>query len=662
MCRNHNPETNNLPFQKRQPVNDGPDSPRIGRQAMDRKIAIALLGLMPQLVTASEFHVAMTGSDNNSGTKESPLRSIQRAAELAQPGDVVTVHEGLYRERVNPPRGGSSETQRIVYQAAPGANVEIKGSEVVKGWVKVQDDLWTVTLPNSFFGGFNPFADEIKGDWFEPRGRKHHTGAVYLNGEWLTEAAKQDDVMKPVGKTPLWFGKVEGEMTTLWAQFKGVDPNEQLVEVNVRRTVFYPDQPGRNFITVRGFTLRHAATPWAPPTAEQIGLIGTHWSKGWIIEDNTVSHSACTGITLGKHGDEFDNSSADTAEGYVKTIERAHAHPIAWTKENIGRHIVCNNRVSHCEQAGIVGSLGAIFSVISDNIVHDIHVRRLFGGAEQAGIKIHAAIDAEISRNHIYHTSRGLWLDWMAQGARVTGNLLHDNLDEDIFLEVNHGPFLVDNNLLLSRISLMDWSQGGAYAHNLFTGSIVSNPVANRSTPWHPTHSTMVAGLSNITGGDSRFYNNIFVGAKTPPDKPKWKGMEASYGLAVYDSRKFPIHAAGNVYLNNALPYKNETDSLVVADTTEAPRVETVSGRVRFTFPPPAAFQNAVTRAVTTDMLGNARIPNLPYVNPDGTPLKVDTDFFGKQRDPTPTPGPFENRGAEPMYLTEPSGKLVSAR
>ncbi len=54
----------------------------------------------------------------------------------------------------------------------------------------------------------------------------------------------------------------------------------------MRRTVFYPDQPGRNYITVRGFTLRHAATPWAPPTAEQIGLIGTHWSKGWIIENN----------------------------------------------------------------------------------------------------------------------------------------------------------------------------------------------------------------------------------------------------------------------------------------------------------------------------------------------------------------------------------------
>ena len=109
------------------------------------------------------------------------------------------MHEGVYRERIKPPRGGESDAKRIVYQAAAGEKVEIKGSEVVKNWVKVQDDVWKATLPNSFFGGFNPYSDLIRGDWFDPRGRQHHTGAVYLNGDWLTEAAKLDDVLKPAG-------------------------------------------------------------------------------------------------------------------------------------------------------------------------------------------------------------------------------------------------------------------------------------------------------------------------------------------------------------------------------------------------------------------------------------------------------------------------------
>ncbi|MBM3890465.1 MAG: DUF1565 domain-containing protein, partial [Verrucomicrobia bacterium] len=407
------------------------------------RIIIAAIVALATTIHAAEFHVATNGNDANRGAKDAPLRTIQRAAELAQPGDVITVHAGVYRERINPPRGGTSNKKRIVYQAAPGEKVEIKGSEIVKNWTKMEGDVWKVTLPNSFFGGFNPYSDLIRGDWFNGKKREHHTGAVYLNGEWLIEAAKLDDVMKPVGETPLWFAKVDDANTTIWAQFKGVNPNEQLVEINVRRTVFYPDKPGRNFITVRGFTMRHAATPWAPPTAEQIGLIGTHWSKGWIIESNIVSHSICSGIALGKHGDEFDNTSANSAEGYVKTIERAHAHPIAWTGKNIGHHIVRNNHVSHCEQAGIVGSLGPIFCVVTGNVIHDIHVRRLFTGAEMAGIKFHAAIDTEISRNHIYRTCRGLWLDWMAQGTRVTRNLFHDNTGEDLFVEVNHGPFVV---------------------------------------------------------------------------------------------------------------------------------------------------------------------------------------------------------------------------
>ena len=217
------------------------------------------------------------------------LKTISAAARRALPGDVITVHEGVYRECVVPPRGGESDAKRIVYQAVPGEKVEIKGSEVVKHWEKVQGDTWKATLPNAFFGKFNPYADRIHGGWFYPlkipigadfrqahadriRGeffypedREHHSGAVYLDGNWLTEAASLNEVLQPAGETPLWFGHVGEEKTRIWAQFKGVDPNERLVEINVRRTVFYPEKTGINYITVRGFTMRHAATPGRRP-------------------------------------------------------------------------------------------------------------------------------------------------------------------------------------------------------------------------------------------------------------------------------------------------------------------------------------------------------------------------------------------------------------
>ena len=580
----------------------------------------------PDTQARKEYHVSPEGNDANDGSKARMLKTISAAALRAQPGDVITMHEGVYRERINPPRGGESDQKRIVYQAAEGEKVFIKGSEVVTGWQRVQEDTWKATVPNSLFGKFNPYSDLIHGDWFSPKGRLHHTGAVYLNGDWLTEAAKLEDVIQATGNTPLWFGQVDTNSTIIWAQFKGVSPNEQLVEINVRQSVFYPEKSGINFLTVRGFTMQDAATPWAPPTAEQIGLIGTHWSKGWIIESNVISHSTCVGITLGKYGDAWDNK-AQSAEGYTATIHRALEN--GWSRENIGHHLVRDNTISHCEQAGVVGSMGAVFSEVSGNTIHDIHVRRLFTGAEMAGIKFHAAIDVQISGNHIYRTCRGIWLDWMAQGTRVTRNLLHDNQDQDLFVEVDHGPFLVDNNLFLSAKALLVYSQGGAYAQNLIAGGMDLNSFDARQTPFHQAHSTALAGMHDNPCGDDRFYNNLFV----------------EHGdLSKYDAARLPVWMEGNVFLQGTKPSTHEKAPLLLPNWDPAVKlIEKHDGfYLDLTLDKAWSVENT-RKLVTTELLGKAVIPNLPYEHPDGTPLRIDTDYFGKQRNEgNPFPGPFE--------------------
>jgi len=155
------------------------------------------------------YHVSRTGADANPGTEARPFATISAAASVAGPGDTITVHEGVYRERINPPRGGSSDTKRVVYQAAKGEEVVIRGSEIVKGWKKKQHDTWQVSIPNSFFGELNPYSVLIHGDWFKRKDRDHHTGAVYLNGHWLTEAAQREDVFKKTENDPLWFAEVD---------------------------------------------------------------------------------------------------------------------------------------------------------------------------------------------------------------------------------------------------------------------------------------------------------------------------------------------------------------------------------------------------------------------------------------------------------------------
>ena len=88
----------------------------------------------PGLDYTRTYHVSATdpgASDDGPGSAERPFRTIQRAAEAMQPGERVVVGAGTYRERVCPPRGGSGPDRMIHYEAAPGARVVIKGSEVI---------------------------------------------------------------------------------------------------------------------------------------------------------------------------------------------------------------------------------------------------------------------------------------------------------------------------------------------------------------------------------------------------------------------------------------------------------------------------------------------------------------------------------------------------
>jgi hypothetical protein len=101
-------------------------------------------------------------------------------------------------------------------------------------------------------------------------------------------------------------------------------------------------------------------------------------------------------------------------------------------------------------------------------------------------------------------------------------------IGEDIFIEVSHGPTLVDNNILLSPCAAKLSTQGIAFVHNLIAGSFTSvgsgtdNGAVKfpspRYTPYHVPHRTEIAGFMTFLHGDARFYNNIFVQQPLRPD------------------------------------------------------------------------------------------------------------------------------------------------
>lgn len=654
------------------------------------------------------YHVNAQVHRSGDGTELRPFQTISEAAALALPGDEVLVAPGVYREYVNPAHGGTDDLHRITYRSSVPLAAVITGAERVANWAPYQGDVWTARVSNGLFGSYNPYTTRVKGDWFDANFIAH-TGEVYLNGKSLYEVTSLEGVTNPqVNRASwdpdftvyTWYAEQDGDFTVLYANFHGANPNEENVEINVRRNCFYPSEEGRGYITLSGFTVKQAATTWAPPTAYQEGMIGPHWSKGWIIEDCEVSHSKCSGISLGKYLQPENENKWTTR--YFKDGTQTERDAICqaqregWTKENIGSHIVRRCHIHDCGQTGIVGHLGGVFSLIEDNHIHHINNKQNLAGAEIGGIKMHAAIDVTYRRNHIHHCTRGLWLDWQAQGTRVTQNLFHHNeppmgteitnglaLGEDIFVEVSHGPTLIDNNLLLSACAGRLSTQGLAFVHNLIAGSFTyvgqgtdngsSRFQSARYTPYHVPHRTEVAGFMTFLHGDARFYNNIFVqqpiredltaytqrvkqdrldliqfvcGTKPYDGYPTHEAYFAQFKTffnrgnrdAYYDH--LPVYTGGNVYFGGAQPCDTEVncrcvDAPVTLSLKEENGVYTLDTNVFDLLP---TFE---TSFVSTETLGEAFEPEQKFESPDGTAIVFDADYFGTHRAVSPLPGPF---------------------
>ena len=650
------------------------------------------------------YYVNAKASRDGNGSKEMPFRRINDAAQVAVAGDEIIVAPGVYREYVNP-RNAGTEEQRIVYRSEVPLGAVITGAEELTGWKHHEGNVWTARVNNGVFGAYNPYTTYVCGDWyFAPTVR--HTGSVFLNDRMMYETVTLEECIKgevdpcswvPEESVYKWYTEQDGDVTVLYANFQGKNPNEEKVEITVRRNCFMPDKTGVGYITVTGFDINKAATTWAPPAAYQDGMIGPHWSRGWIIEDCEIWGSKCCGISLGKYRDPENDMYFYTR--HVKSPTQMERDAVCrgqyhgWVKEKVGGHIIRRCHVHHCEQTGIVGRMGGVFSTIEDCHIHHICNSQQLGGAETAGIKLHAAIDVTIRRNHIHHSIIGVWCDWQAQGARISQNLMHDNqrpegakpaqgamFSADVFIEVGHGPTLIDNNILLSKAAVTIPSNGIACVHNLILGafglinsgvdSIVNGQREPRYTPYHIRHRTEVAGFMTILHGDDRIYNNIFVQqhAVTDPSRtpesneyevvgtapfdifPTYEEWIANFmmdrepdmgALAEYHFGHLPVWVKGNAYFNGATVCKHETDHLV--EENAKARVDLVEQDGHYSLKTNVydLIKGFRVGIITSDILGCAFEPEQRFENPDGTEIVFDRDYFGDHRGVDALPGPF---------------------
>jgi len=545
-------------------------------------------------VSAREIHVAKTGSDSASGNQTGPFMTVNKAASIAQPGDAVTVHAGTYREWIKPPRGGSGDSKRITYRAATGEKVLIKGSERITSWIHQGGGVWKVELPNSFFGDYNPYALNISGGWLN-YGKWYHRGDVYLNGEAFYEKQTAEEVNKVEQS---WHCRVDEKVTIIRANFGKANPNTEMAEINVRESIFMPQITGLRYITVDGFHFMHAAANWAPPVLElQTGAVGPRMGKHWIIQNCTITNARCVGIILG-HAPGVDYSDIDA----------------------FGDHIICNNIIRRCGQAGIAGQKGATRSLISGNLIEDTNYRKEFGGWETAAIKFHNSVDTLISGNLIrgvFHQRQGafgIWIDYANQGIRITGNVIYDTQAATVFLEMNHGSTLVDNNILIGE-KVRSNSEATVFAHNLFVDcGYQYNPDTDRRSAYYTPHTTKRVGTKTGTAQDERWFNNIFIrqGLDDVKDAP---GNTSDYNIFLEGAGKSSFGDEHSIVETFATGFAHESHPSGVT--------------INF------SMNDAISRLkgpwVDTVLVGIFSTVGQTIEDRSGNPIRVDTDINGKK-------------------------------
>jgi len=415
-----------------------------------------------------------------------------------------------------------------------------------------------------------------------------------------------------------WFCRVENGTTTIRANFGKANPNRRLAEINVRQAVFMPEKSGLAYITVEGFTLMHSAENWEPPGLPlQMGLIGPRMGKHWIIQNCTIVNARCVGIILG-HAPGVNYNDIDA----------------------FGGHVVQNNVIRRCGEAGIAGQKGATRSIIRNNLIEDTNYRREFGGWETAAIKFHESVDVLIEGNLIRRVGRqgygafGIWLDWANQGARVRGNIIYSTDTAAIFLEMDHGPTLVDNNIVVGR-GIRSNSEASAFAHNLFVDcdfAMVSD--TKRSSQYYKPHTRIVTGRRKGIPQDDKWFNNIFIRRGLDKVRPA-PGYAADWNIFYEGAKRSTFGDARSIEDPFATEFALKGERLGVTVTF---RVNAAPFRLN----PPWVDSRLVGKAATVGQT---------IESPEGVPIRVDKDFRGN-RFKRPLPGPLSD-------LSEGENKLI---
>jgi hypothetical protein len=409
-----------------------------------------------------------TASDDGDGSAERPFRTIGRAAAAVGPGERVLVAAGVYREHVQPPRGGTGPDAMVSFEAEPGHRVFLRGSHPLPPvWQPAPegDGTWTLRLPEDGFGEYNPFehenldlSDPTTWQTFAQGNRAasdhHRRGLLFQDGRRLPQAGTRAELL--AGDGPRYWVAPDG--WTLHLRADGdADPNDSFMEATNRRQAFAPADSGVSYLRLSGFVIEHVGNVFSYPVLAAVTPMG---GDHWVVEDNVVRHVNADAIGVGSHIWEWGGYSGPRASAPGRNC------------------IVRRNAVSDCGVTGMKG-ISVTGCVIEDNVFERIGWQNAPLGYDNGAMKLLVCTDTLVRHNVIRDAldAPGIWLDWDNINCRVSENAVFGTryAGGAIFIEASEQPNWIDHNVVWG-------SQGnGVYVQDS-DGVLVFDNIIGRST------------------------------------------------------------------------------------------------------------------------------------------------------------------------------------
>lgn len=628
-------------------------------------------GAWEQPLTFSKTYYVDNGDanadDSGPGTRARPFRTISKAAGLLQPGERVVIASGVYRECVCPARGGTSPAQMISYEAAPGAKVVIRGSEVLKdGWVEqpvlsggppgqgiatAPVTAWRHAFTGALFpDAYQPFAlPSIMGSWAWLDSRVvdmgpflRRRGLVFVDGKPLEPVEQQRElaasrlqpfpdfavpaqpqnglpprrrggpIMQEVGGSPDARYWVETSGQAIQIRLASGTPADHDIEVTTRQAAFVPAQSGAAFIRVKGLTFQHAANAYPFP---QFGMISCAGGDHWIIEDNTIEWANGVGLSIGRDA----NSGASRQAG--------------------ASHILRRNTIRYCGVEGI-GGMGTSNTLIEENLIEWCGWADAERGWEAAGAKFHNARNLLVRRNVVRHMrhANAIWLDVGNANCRLTRNVFADVLSVSaaVHVEMTTATNQIDNNVIWNVRNAEPGTPGqrGCAGSGIFENAtdklIVAQNLIGRCDNSGLFAITRPDRRGSGTGTGNVISNNIFAKCDTSAIVFLNPGNEADGNVYVGMPARFLGYGEGDAKQFADLESWRHAHGWDIHSVVDDAEVDFDPDTLELT------------------MTSRRPLPTVRTVN------HIDTDILGQDTGETRAPGPIAHPGEKRRWKLDP--------